>query len=242
MIKYLLTLRDRMTNINNFLESLMLPPKKDRSSIRCTAIKETPFSTVLHLGSGRDKREIGDLCSERGEVVAFDIDTEELQNNTTEKCVTGDASQLPFDDNTFDLICSDYVFEHLPAPDRAFAELNRVLKEEGRIFITVPNPNHYYAYIADATPYWFHILWLRFQTGGNNEEDAFPTQYKWGTLNDIRSTATIYGWSIEQLYCFRGPTAYTRWLPIHFLFILLEKILHRFHRYSVAFFVQYRKI
>jgi len=38
---------------------------------------------------------------------------------------------LPFADATFDVIASDFVFEHIDAPDRVARELDRVLKPGG---------------------------------------------------------------------------------------------------------------
>lgn len=48
---------------------------------------------------------------------------------------------LPFADETFDIVFSAYVLEHLPAPDRAKAmqEARRVLKKGGHIITIVPS-------------------------------------------------------------------------------------------------------
>lgn len=51
----------------------------------------------------------------------------------------GDLCSLKFKDNSFDLIiCSD-VLEHIKDDERAFSELARVLKKNGRLLITVPS-------------------------------------------------------------------------------------------------------
>ena len=50
---------------------------------------------------------------------------------STETC---DAEDLPFDDETFDLVFGHAVLHHLPDLDRACAEFRRVLRPGGRVF------------------------------------------------------------------------------------------------------------
>jgi len=49
------------------------------------------------------------------------------------EAVAADAEELPFEDQSFDLVLGHAVLHHLPAPDRAFAEFHRVLRPGGRI-------------------------------------------------------------------------------------------------------------
>jgi SAM-dependent methyltransferase len=53
--------------------------------------------------------------------------------------VQAPAESLPFEDNTFDLVHSNHVFEHLSDPLAAARESWRVLKPGGIVFIEVPN-------------------------------------------------------------------------------------------------------
>src|SRR6201991_5020983 len=48
--------------------------------------------------------------------------------------VACDAAELPFDDESFDLVFGHAVLHHLPDLDRAFAEFHRVLKPGGTLF------------------------------------------------------------------------------------------------------------
>lgn len=49
-----------------------------------------------------------------------------------------DLRSLSFPDATFDLLVTQDVLEHVPEPDRAFAEVCRVLKPGGKHLFTVP--------------------------------------------------------------------------------------------------------
>jgi len=49
--------------------------------------------------------------------------------------VEGDAAKLPFDDFSFDLACSRRTLHHVSRPELAVAELTRVTRPGGRIFV-----------------------------------------------------------------------------------------------------------
>lgn len=57
------------------------------------------------------------------------------------------AETLPFDDNTFDVLTCLQVVEHLEHPEHFFLEAKRVLKPNGLMIITTPNPSGYGAKI-----------------------------------------------------------------------------------------------
>lgn len=62
-----------------------------------------------------------------------------------EKAMAISSASLPFEDNFFDAIVSGEVVEHIPDPDllATFEEFRRVLKPDGKILLTTPNPNAY---------------------------------------------------------------------------------------------------
>lgn len=50
-----------------------------------------------------------------------------------------EGGQLPFDDNTFDVIVSDQVFEHVVPLEQSVAELERVVKPDGLMYHHFPS-------------------------------------------------------------------------------------------------------
>jgi SAM-dependent methyltransferase len=51
------------------------------------------------------------------------------------KFVVGSATAMPFPDNSFDAAWSIWVFEHVPNPEQGFAEVRRVVRNGGVIFL-----------------------------------------------------------------------------------------------------------
>jgi len=50
-----------------------------------------------------------------------------------------DVLELPFEDESFDVVCSNELIEHLPDVETALAEMMRVTRKGGRIVISGPN-------------------------------------------------------------------------------------------------------
>lgn len=78
--------------------------------------------------------------------------------------VVGDVYTLPYADNAVDVIHCEAVLEHLEYPDRAVAEMFRVMKPTGRLFCATPFlqwfhgfPNHF----QNFTLYGHERIFLR---------------------------------------------------------------------------------
>ncbi len=52
-----------------------------------------------------------------------------------------DVMSLPYKDQSFDVVMAAHVLEHLPDPQRALAEMVRVLKPGGMVFLCVTRPS-----------------------------------------------------------------------------------------------------
>jgi ubiquinone/menaquinone biosynthesis C-methylase UbiE len=91
---------------------------------------------TLNLGAGT-------LNRERGEV-GYDI------NLACKPDICGDASSLPFKDESFDDIKAVHVLEHIDNIVKAMDECYRVLKKGGRFHVRVPHFPHIGS-IADPT-------------------------------------------------------------------------------------------
>ena len=57
--------------------------------------------------------------------------------------IEGDLRELPLPDHSFDVVVSFETIEHMQEPEKALAELRRVLRPDGILVISSPNPDAY---------------------------------------------------------------------------------------------------
>lgn len=68
-------------------------------------------------------------------MLAVGKDAAEKQGLCNMNFVLGDAEQMPFLSNHFDIVISRLAFHHFPHPERCFAEMARVLKTGGKLIV-----------------------------------------------------------------------------------------------------------
>ena len=139
-------------------------------------------SRVLDLGAGsgwnpRYDTRLKGCCRQ---VIGLDLDPKIADNPRLDAGVLGDICTIPLADDSFDVVFSVMVMEHLPEPARCAAEVCRILRPGGHFLVITPNVCHYVALASRLTPHWFHRWFSRKMWAA--EREAFPTYYKANTL------------------------------------------------------------
>ena len=101
-------------------------------------IKETaPLlkGKLLDFGCGRKPYE--NLFSVK-EYIGIDMEKTGHEHSSSKIDVFYDGKTIPFPDETFDSVFCSEVFEHVFNLDEVLLEINRVMKKDGQLFITVP--------------------------------------------------------------------------------------------------------
>jgi SAM-dependent methyltransferase len=120
---------------------------KAREKIIINYIKElisrSELSTVnlkiLNVGCGPGRS--SEYLSEFGNVTSIEFDEfccEFAKKQTGLDIINGSITALPFEENTFDLVCAFDVVEHVEEDQLAVNELKRVTKRDALVLITVP--------------------------------------------------------------------------------------------------------
>ena len=172
-------------------------------------------------------------------LLGLDYDYNSLRNHKTIKhLIRGDISRLPFPSETFDLVTSNMVFEHLSDPESQLSEILRVLKPSGSLVFHTPNSISYGTILAKATPETLkaEVIWF---LQHRKEEDVFPTYYRVNTERTIRKLAERVGFKVAKLRLIVSSAEFVMIPPLVIVELLLIRLLmmpfaRRFRTYIIA--------
>ena len=131
---------------------LILRSRRQILEERLRQLPAGPTLCVLDVG-GRLQPYRPLLTSRTKSYIAVDLQQTELVN------VLGSAELLPFRDEQFDLVICTQVMEYLPEPGTAIAEILRVLRQGGHLFLSTPsvllrnNEKEYWRFLPQALKY-----------------------------------------------------------------------------------------
>lgn len=94
---------------------------------------------ILNVGCGPGRS--SEYLSKFGQVTSIEYDKfccEFASEKTGLEIINGSITALPFENNTFDLVCAFDVIEHVEDDQLAVNELKRVTKNNALVLITVP--------------------------------------------------------------------------------------------------------
>jgi ubiquinone/menaquinone biosynthesis C-methylase UbiE len=138
---------EKLVHYLKAVSSLEMVKKYKRSTYDLLDVRRGEHVLEVGCGAGDDARALAQLVGREGRVVGLDLSQTmiaEAQRKAAGDGVSlefrqGDAHQLPFPDLTFDACRVDRVMQHLESPERAIAEMARVLKIGGRIAAAEPD-------------------------------------------------------------------------------------------------------
>jgi len=106
------------------------------------AIEDKTVALDMGCGDGRYSV-VGDNGFDGKMLAGLDNDFDLLkENHSIENRVLTDTHKLPFRKDSFDLIFTREVIEHVKNPGEIFFEAARVLKQNGTLIIQTPNKLH----------------------------------------------------------------------------------------------------
>lgn len=170
----------------------------------------TPSQRLLDAGSGETLSIVNRYAPHVKLAVGVDVVTPSLAPAPNGAVTVGDLAALPFRDESFDVIVSRSVVEHLEQPLAVFTELRRILRPGGRIVLATPNKYYYSCLVAGLIPYAWKDGFMRWAFGGEGY-DHFPVFYRANSRVALRRIADRAGLRITHLQAIRH-------FPFYFLF------------------------
>jgi 2-polyprenyl-3-methyl-5-hydroxy-6-metoxy-1,4-benzoquinol methylase len=135
-------------------------------------------------------------------VTSMDVG-ENLLSQVAKKCdserVVGSILEMPFEDNSFDIVVSSEVIEHTPDPLSAIVEIFRVLKPGGTVILSTPNR------------LWFFSVWIA------NKLKLRPYEglENWVGWYQLKRKFNNTGFKIEKM---KGVHLFPLFLSLHILY------------------------
>ena len=158
-------------------------------------------------------------------VCGVDPDPRVVDNPHLDEGREGVGETIPYEDESFDVVVSDNVLEHLDNPVEVFREVCRVLRPGGVFLAKTPNRWHYVAIGATLTPHSFH---RKFNAArGRASVDTFPTRYRANSRRQIEVVAKQAGLELVSVDFYEGRPEYLRlWAPLYILGALYEILVN----------------
>jgi len=159
---------------------------------------------ILDVGGVSSYYEILKAIFPRGKIFLLNNNSEDVKgvNNS----IAGDAIQLPFKKETFDVITSFDLIEHLINPDDFLAESSRILKWRGWFVISTPNLADFYSrltFMFGYTPFSYNPSKFRVATPFSKLETNMGHKSVF-TYKGLKQLLLIHGFEVikSEGYCY----------------------------------------
>lgn len=131
-----------------------------KTNLSISLLPDMSFNNILVVGCG-EGIEVFCLSDRYRDAKIIGIDPS-LAGDRNEKNISLsriDATKMPFADESFDLVYSYHVLEHIPDYNAALSEMQRVLKPGGHLLLGTPNRDRIIGYVSSATSLRKKIKW-----------------------------------------------------------------------------------
>lgn len=166
---------------------------------------------ILEAGCGNRSIVSRRLRKENNKLIIHGVDINKyvLNNKDIDKIFIANVENMPFEDNSYDVIMAHYMLEHLENYQVAVLEMLRVLDKGGILLLIFPNPTSIEALAARLTPFRFHVLFRKYiQKHRYADKNTFPTYFSFKSVKNIRKFIEENGRGGEVRIAYFSETYY----------------------------------
>jgi len=166
---------------------------------------------ILEAGCGR-KWPLN-LAGVKYNLIGVDLDEIALKSRINDKkdldeVIVSDLQNFDIGNRKVDVIYNSFVLEHVENAELVLENFNNILKSGGLLILKIPDRNTVFGFITRLSPFWFHILYMKYLQGFKNAGKPgfgpYPTYYnKIVSRDGIRNFCKSHGFriDIELGYC-----------------------------------------
>lgn len=134
-----------------------------------------------------------------------------------------DGINIPFPDNSFDVVICTEVFEHVTDPEKLLKEISRVLNTGGQIYFTIPFTWNEHSIPYDFRRYTRYGLQKIFKESGLTVTKLEGTGGIFGVCGQLLA-ASMFEMSYKKPKAIRALIILLFCFPVQLISILLDKI------------------
>jgi len=191
-----------------------------------------PTMDILDLGAGRGYVEEMNFRGMARSVSGVDPDPAVLENIFLDEAkeILSD-SRIPYPKESFDLVFTNNVLEHIKDPASFFSEVYRTLKSGGLFLSKTTNKFHYVTFIARITPHRFHEFIN--EKRGRKAIDTYPTYYRCNSIEEITMYTEQSGLTVIDVQQWEGRPEYLRFSALtYYLGYIYEQFVNNYKSLS----------
>ncbi len=179
---------------------------------------------MINLGAAKSTI-IEDSIIEAGDFVCDRCD---IQECSVDKSYVGDSFVCPLEDmspltdNAYDIAFANFVLEHVSNPEKAVAEMARIIKPGGELILSLSNPKAPEFILAGLTPTTFHQLFRQ-----EDHDEAYPVKYAYKSIDKFIKLMAGAGWQLKERKNLPATYSYLyRWPIIGFFSRVYDGLLN----------------
>lgn len=163
------------------------------------------------------------------------------ENQIVNKKINANLENIPLDENSIEIVVSEFVLEHLQNPEDVFKEISRILKPGGVFIFLTPNILNPIMAFSKILPYSIHKL-LRLKLF-KKEEETHRTYYRANSYRKLLKLGKLAGFQDCEISKAGNPDYLGFCKPLVLIAIIFEKIidnkfLNIFKMYFVGCFIK----